>query len=257
MAIITFNEQHNLARTLAAIKPIADEIVVVDSNSTDGTRSIARDFKARIFKEDFKGHIAQKNSALDKCTMDWILAIDADEVVDKTLASAIREAVKQEGFDGFKISRKSIYLGKTINYMWQPDIHLRLVRRAATPSWGGYDPHDKLFITSGSGKIGKLNGILQHYSYRNLNDHWNKTVKYAHISAESYAKMGRRFRLYKLLFSPLFAFLKNYIFRGGFIDGIRGVFAASSQIVSIFLKYAFLWEIEHRKKQHHSKKERR
>ncbi|MDR0664711.1 MAG: glycosyltransferase family 2 protein [Helicobacteraceae bacterium] len=240
-AIITFNEEDNLPRTLEAVKTIANEIVVVDSHSSDRTREIALSYGAKVFDEDWKGHIEQKNSALEKCGGKWILSIDADEVVSDELIKSIEQAIANDDAEGYIISRKSVYLGKTLNYMWRPDRHLRLVRRDANPKWGGYNPHDRLTI---NGKTAKLKGDLIHYSYKDLRDHWKRLIVYARLAAESYAQKGKRFSLIKLLFNPFWGVTKSYIFRLGFLDGIQGLFAAFSKGVYIFLKYAFVWEIE-------------
>ncbi|MDR2152564.1 MAG: glycosyltransferase family 2 protein [Helicobacteraceae bacterium] len=250
VAVITFNEEGNLARTLEAIKTIANEIIVVDSHSSDRTREIAQDFGAKVFEEDWKGHIAQKNSALEKCVGKWILSIDADEVASAELIKSIAQAIASDNADGFMISRKSVYLGKTLNYMWRPDLHLRLVKRDAKPRWSGYNPHDSLKI---EGKIVKLKGDLIHYSYKDLSDHWNRLIVYARLAAESYAQKGKRFSLLKLLFNPMWGVTKSYIFRLGFLDGIQGLFAAFSKGVYIFLKYAFVWEIEQAAKRQKAK----
>ncbi|MDR1450845.1 MAG: glycosyltransferase family 2 protein [Helicobacteraceae bacterium] len=241
VAVITFNEEENLARTLKAVKPLADEIIVVDSHSTDRTREIALNYGAKVFDEDWKGHIAQKNSALEKCVGKWIFSIDADEVLSAELAKAIAQAIAGENAEGFIISRKSVYLGKTLNYMWRPDRHLRLVKRDAKPRWSGYNPHDILTI---EGKTAPLKGDLIHYSYKDLSDHWRRLIVYARLAAESYAQKGRRFSLFRLLFNPLWGIIKTYIFRLGFLDGIQGLLAAFSKGVYIFLKYAFLFELQ-------------
>ncbi|MDR1910952.1 MAG: glycosyltransferase family 2 protein [Helicobacteraceae bacterium] len=244
VAIVVFNEEDNLPRSLEAIKAIADEIIAVDSHSTDKTREIAASFGAKVYEEDWKGHIAQKNSALDKCSQDWILAIDADEVVSPKLALAIKNVVENGDCDGYEINRQSVYLGRTLRFMWQPDRKLRLVRRSANPRWGGYDPHDKLFI---KGKTGRLEGVLTHYSYKDLADHWRRLIAYAQTGAISYNQNGKKFSFFKLFANPILGVLKSYLLRGGFLDGLQGFFAAVSKGVYIFLKYAFLWEIERQK----------
>jgi glycosyltransferase involved in cell wall biosynthesis len=246
VALITFNEENNLPRTLEAVKTIADEIIVVDSHSTDRTREIALSFGAKVYEEDWKGHIAQKNSALEKCKNEWILSIDADEVVSPQLVQSIAQSLADPSeTSGFIISRKSVYLGRTLNFMWRPDRHLRLVRRNASPCWGGYNPHDTLKI---DGKTALIKGDLTHYSYKDLSDHWRRLIAYARLAAESYAQKGKRFSLFKLLFNPLWGITKTYIFRLGFLDGIEGLFAAFSKGVYIFLKYAFLYELLYKNK---------
>jgi glycosyltransferase involved in cell wall biosynthesis len=242
VSIISFNEADNIARTLDSIKAIAAEIVVVDSHSSDDTRRIARSYGAKVFEEDWKGHVAQKNSALEKCTQPWVLALDCDEVVSVRLKKAIVDAVLTKTGAGFRIRRRSHYLGRRLRYNWYPDQKLRLVKMSAAPHWEGYDPHDRLAI---SGPVGELDGDLIHYSYKNLEDHFVRLVRYARIAADSYYRNGRRFRVYKLASRPLAAFLKKYLLRGGCLDGLQGLIIAVSSFVYVFLKYMFLWERQH------------
>jgi glycosyltransferase involved in cell wall biosynthesis len=244
VALISFNEEDNIGRTLEAVRGIAAEIVVVDSHSTDRTREIARRMGARVFEEDWKGHIAQKNSALDRCTQPWILALDCDEVVSEGLRDAIAAAVTEPAADGYLVNRRTVYLGRTLEHMWQPDWKLRLVRREANPVWGGYDPHDSLSLDGTTSRL--HGGFLEHHSYRDLDDHFRRLVGYARIAAHSYHEHGKRSGPGKIVFSPLAGVLKSYILRGGFLDGMPGLIAASSKLAYILFKYCFLWELEHR-----------
>ena len=241
VSIISFNEAANIGRTLNSILPIASEIVVVDSHSTDNTPKIAAEKGAKVFDEDWKGHIRQKNSALEKCTQPWILSLDCDEVVSSELREAIIEAVSQGNRPGYTINRRSFYLGKLLRYAWQPDWKLRLVRKDAGPSWVGYDPHDRLRI---AGRSGRLKGDLIHYSYADLRDHLQRLITYAEITATSYHQNGRRFHWRHLLISPQVAFLKKYILKRAFLDGSQGFIVSMSSFIYVFLKYLFLWEID-------------
>ncbi|MDJ0781169.1 MAG: glycosyltransferase family 2 protein [Desulfosarcinaceae bacterium] len=242
VAIISFNEAENIARTLRSIADIAAEIVVVDSHSGDATREIAAQFGANVYTEDWKGHVRQKNSALMKCTQPWVLALDCDEVVGADLKRSIISAVRTKAAGGFRVCRRSDYLGKRLRHNWYPDRKLRLVRRSAQPRWEGYDPHDRLVI---SGPVGDLNGDLIHYSYKNIEDHFIRLVHYARIAADSYYQEGRRFHLHQLVTRPLAAFIKKYFLRAGFLDGLQGLVIAVSSLVYVFLKYMFLWERQH------------
>jgi glycosyltransferase involved in cell wall biosynthesis len=241
VAIISFNEEDNIARTLESIHGLASEIVVVDSHSTDRTREIARDFGAEVWEEDWKGHVRQKNSALDKCGQAYVLALDCDEVLSSELRESIREAVRGEAAEGFSMNRKTFYLGRFLEHTWQPEWRLRLVKSSAHPKWGGYDPHDHLTV---EGRIQRIKGDLHHYSYRDIGDHFNRAVTYPKLSARAYHGMGRRFRVYNLLFNPMVAFVKVYFLKLGFLDGVRALSVAGSEAFSTFLKYLYLWEIE-------------
>ncbi|MDR0454248.1 MAG: glycosyltransferase family 2 protein [Deferribacteraceae bacterium] len=241
VSIISFNEEKNIARTLEAVKGLADEIIVVDSLSTDNTVALAESVGAKVFIEKWKGHIAQKNSALEKCSGEWILALDCDEVVTPELRESIEKVIKGESdFCGYAINRRTFYMGRLLRYSWQPDWKLRFVRKSAAPAWGGYDPHDVLHT---GGRISKLSGDLIHYSYKNFADHIQKTVKYAEISAKSYAEKEKKSGFWALLLKPFLVFFKKLIAQRGILDGVPGVMAAFSGAVYVYIKYAFLWEL--------------
>ncbi len=245
VAMISFNEEPKIRRTIEAVAQIASEIVVVDSHSTDATRAIAADLGAQVFEEDWKGHIAQKNSALEKCTQPWILALDCDEVVSPGLREAIITAVRRPRAGGYLVNRQTVYLGRALKHMWQPDWKLRLVRRESNPVWTGYDPHDHLRI---EGKTAKLRGgVLEHDSYRDLRDHFERMLVYARTSAMSYHERGKRSGIGKIVVSPAVAFAKALLVKGAILDGVPGLIAAGSTYASVFLKYCFLWELEHRR----------
>ncbi|MGQ9820054.1 MAG: glycosyltransferase family 2 protein [Candidatus Kapaibacteriales bacterium] len=243
--LISFNEEENLSKTLGAIVDIASEIVMVDSGSTDSTIKIAKSFGAKIFIEEWKGYVEQKNSALSKCTQEWILALDCDEVVTPELRRSIVEVIQNNERYAYLLDRVTFYLGKKMKYSWRPDWKLRLVRRDCNPRWGGIAPHDKLFVDC---TTKKLKGELFHFSYQNLKDHFYKTVNYSQISAESYKMLQRKFRFYNLLLNPAFAFIKLYFLNFGFLDGYRGLIAGVSSALSSFLKYSFLWELHFNEK---------
>ncbi len=250
VSIITFNEEENLPNALKSIKDIAEEIIIVDSGSTDKTVSIAKDYGAKVFIEKWKGYVAQKNSALEKCTKDWILSLDADEIVSEELKDNIIRVINSPDADGYYINRITYYSGKFLKHSWQPDWKLRLVKRKANPKWKGIDPHDFLTI---DGKTSKLSGYLLHYSYKDIYDHFFRALKYSKISAENYYKLGKKFRIYNLIFNPIWAFVKQYILKLGFLDGLRGLSVAKSYSFSIFLKYMFLWELEQKGKDKNGK----
>jgi glycosyltransferase involved in cell wall biosynthesis len=241
VSIISFNEEKNIGRTLKSVAPLAAEIILVDSRSTDSTVAIAESFGAKVFVEDWKGHIAQKNSALQKCSCEWVLSLDCDEEITPELASEIEKALENPKADGYFINRRTFYLGKLMKGAWQPDLKLRLVKRSAEPHWTGIDPHDALKI---KGSTSSISGDLIHYSYAGIEHHFRKTIDYARISAESYFKLGRKFSLFKFLLNPPAAFIRLFFLNRGYKDGIRGVIAAFSSMVGTFLKYAFLFDLE-------------
>jgi glycosyltransferase involved in cell wall biosynthesis len=239
VAIISHNEERNIARTLTALSGLADEIVVVDSFSSDATIEIAKSYGAHVFSEEWKGFIEQKNSALAKCAGIWILCLDSDEVVTSDLREEIRRHITSKTEVSGIINRRTVYCGKIMRRAWQPDNKLRLVHRNSRPEWGGYNPHD---VLSASGTSVKFKGEILHYSYTDIRDHWQKTVFYAHSTASSYADSGKTMSVLNFVINPLFAFVKNYLFRGWFLDGIPGLIAGMSAFLYGFLKYIFLWE---------------
>jgi glycosyltransferase involved in cell wall biosynthesis len=239
VSIITYNEESNIGRTVESVSDIASEIVIVDSNSTDNTPEIARIYGAKLYTEEWKGFAEQKNSCLKKCTQDWILCLDADELVSDELKNSIINEISNPQANGYQIKRQTFYLGKLLKYAWQPDLNLRLVQKTSNPLWIGNIVHESLQI---EGQIKKLNGTLIHFSYNNLKHHFNKTVEYARISAQSYSELGKNFHFYNLIINPILAWFRLYIINKGFLDGTRGFIAAASSFVYTFLKYAFLFE---------------
>lgn len=240
VSLISLNEEDYLPKTLESIADIASEIILVDSGSTDSTVKIAESFGAKVFIEEWKGYVEQKNSALSKCTQEWILALDCDEVVTPELRNSIIEVIEYNKKFAYELDRVTFYLGRKMKYSWRPDWKLRLVRRDCNPKWGGISPHDKLFADCA---VKKLKGELLHFSFKDLKDHFFKTINYSKISAESYKAIGKKFWFYNLLLNPVFSFFKLYFLNLGFFDGFRGLIAAVSSALSSFLKYSFLWEL--------------
>ncbi len=239
VAIITYNEEDIIGRTLEAVKDIASEIVVVDSGSTDRTREIAESYGAKVYVEEWKGYAGQKNSALEKCTQEWVFFLDADEVVSEELRRSVIKELRNPKADGYLINRRTYYLGRLLRYTWQPEWRLRLVRVSAQPFWKG-DIHEELLVEKGN--IMKLRGSIYHYSYRSLSDHINKAVKFSRAAAlqKNYKDAG----ILDLLVRPLWAFFKTYLLQRGVLDGYAGLVASMMSMVYTFLKYAFLYELK-------------
>jgi len=239
VAIITKNEEDRLPKTLRAIKDLADEIVVVDSGSIDKTVEVAKKYGAKVFIEDWKGYGPQKQSALQKCSGEWILFLDADEVVDKELKEEIKRVINNPTAEGYRLRRRVIYLGKPLKFIWSREYLLRLVKRSANPRWEG-TIHEKLKV---DGKVETLKrGTIYHYTYRNLKEHFLKSVRYAEMSAEERFKKGRKPSAVKFFLSPLWSFFKVYLLKGGIFEGRRGFLIAFSYALNFLLKEAFLWE---------------
>jgi glycosyltransferase involved in cell wall biosynthesis len=245
VAIISFNEENNIVRCLESVRHLAAEIMVVDSHSTDRTVEIARSLGAQVFVEEWKGHVGQKNSALDKCSCEWILSIDCDEVVSEELAASISRALARGGdADGYRINRKTFFLGRWIEHAWYPDFNMRLIRRDSG-RWQGLDPHDNLVVP---GKNGTIDGDMYHYSFKDMRDFFDRTVRYAAIECKSYDRADKKAGLSKLLVNPLYGFFKHYVLKRGFLDGLPGFIIAVTNGIYIFMKYALLWEVQRDRK---------
>lgn len=245
VAIITHNEEKNIPRCLQAAAILEPEFIIIDSHSTDNTLEIAKKFNAKCFSEDWKGFSEQKNSLIEKCNSEWILFLDADEVLSPELSNEILEAFEKQGIDGYSINRKTHYLGKLMNYAWRPDWNLRLVRKTSNPRWLGGIVHESLQI---DGNIQQLHGDMVHYSYRDITHHFQKMLDYAHLSAQSYHQSGKKFRLMNLVLNPLIAFFRLFLMHRGYLDGIRGFIAAASSFAGTFMKYLYLWELEQKQR---------
>ena len=239
VAIITFNEEDRLPLTLESVKDLADEIIIVDSGSTDGTLKIAENFGAKTFQNNWNGFSNQKNIALEKCTNDWVLSLDADEVLTKELLSEIKEVIANSSTYSYSINRKTYYLGKLLNNMWQPDYQLRLVNKKNNPRWNGNLVHEGIEVDC---EIKKLKNHLIHYSYRDLNDHFTKMIKYAELASQELVKKEKKPSTIKLLINPIVKFKKQYFLKGGYKDGVPGLVASISSIIYTFMKYAYLFE---------------
>lgn len=240
LAVITRDEHDSLPRLLDAAEAFADEVVVVDSGSTDGTAELARDRGATVVETDWPGFGPQKNRAFEACNGEWLLSLDADEVPDETLAAALAGVGAEEGVHGYTLERTAVYLGEPVRHAWSDERLVRLVRRGHG-RWADVPVHETLDV---DGRIEHLPGQLVHHSYRDLGDHWDKLVRYARAGAVKADAAGRVFRVHQLLTHPCAAFLRRYVFKLGFLDGVRGLLVAGSAAVSAFLKYAFLFELQ-------------
>ncbi len=243
VTVITFNEAPNIAGALESVA-WADEIVVVDSGSTDDTVAIARSHGARVESRAWTGYGAQKNHAAACASQDWILSLDADERVTPKLASEIR-ALMERGpvAQGYRFPRVTYYLGRWIRSTdWYPDVHVRLYDRRAA-RWNDRKVHEGLDL---EGRVERLEGELLHYPYRNISDHLSKIDRYTTLAAEQWAADGRRASAIQALVHPRLAFFRNYVLKGGFRDGAAGLLVSLLNSHYVFLKYAKLLEIQQR-----------
>lgn len=238
VVVITFNEERNIARCLASVKEIADDIVVVDSFSTDRTESIVREHGARFVQHAFEGHIEQKNWAITQAKHPFILSLDADEAIDDVLRDSIARA-KSDDADGYTMNRLTNYCGSWIKHGgWYPDVKLRLWD-SRKGSWTGINPHDRYELASSS-RSEHLAGDILHYSYYALGDHWKQVDYFTTIAARAYAAEGKRASFVKLWLSPIAKFIGAYFLQLGFLDGRHGFTIARISAYATYLKYAKL-----------------
>lgn len=244
--IITYNEEKNIKRCIESLD-FVDEIVVVDSLSSDNTSTIAKELGAKVIEQKFLGHIDQKQLAVESAKHDWILSLDADEEVSPELKASIVELIKKPlEYDAYEMKRVSFHLGRWIRHGgWYPDKKIRLFNRQKA-YWGGYNPHDKVIV---NGKVGMLDGDLKHYVFTDLRHNIDTNNSYSSIMAEDLYKKGKKFSYLKLFFKPVGKFLEVYIYKRGFLDGTAGFIIAVGASYSMFLKFAKLWELERVKKE--------
>jgi len=246
VALITLNEEANLARTLESVAPLVrhgqGEIIVVDSGSTDRTLEIAKTFGVQLFTEPWKAFAAQKNSAMEKGSGDWILQLDADEALEPELAEEIRRALDSpENAVGFYLPRKNFFLGRWIKHGgYYPDPKLRLIRRGAG-KFEEYGAHPTIKVT---GPTGQLKHSLIHDAYPTLRGYIDHMNSYSSSGAEvAVAKGRRRFSLIDIVLRPKLTFIYNYFLRLGFLDGREGLLLHAYHAVYVSWKYAKAWEL--------------
>jgi glycosyltransferase involved in cell wall biosynthesis len=243
VVIITFNEQRNIARCIDSILPVADDIVVVDSFSTDETVRIAEKKGARIVQHPFEGHIEQKNFAITQARFPHILSLDADESPDAVFLSQIQSIKNNWIYDGYSVNRLNNYCGQWIRHgAWYPDIKLRLWD-SRKGKWAGTNPHDKFEMQADS-RILHVPGNLLHYSYQTTDEHRKKADYFSGIAARAYNMNGKKSSVLKVAFSPVFRFLRDYIIKLGFLDGKAGFDIARIIAYEVYLKYSKLRKLK-------------
>ena len=241
VTVITHNEARNIAAALESVS-WADEIIVVDSRSTDDTMALARPRATRVESRGWPGYGAQKNYAAGLASHDWILSLDADERVTPELAREIRDLLASgPPARGYRIPRVAFYLGRWIRSTdWYPDYQLRLYDRRAG-RWNERRVHEALVL---DGATGTLRNELQHYPYRDIAHHLQTIDRYTTFAAEDWLEAGRRASAAQAFFHPRFAFLRNYVLRRGFRDGSAGLLVSILNAHYVFLKFAKLWELQ-------------
>jgi glycosyltransferase involved in cell wall biosynthesis len=237
--IITYNEADRIEACLRSVS-FCDEIVVVDSHSTDATRELAAALGARVLEQDWPGYRSQKQFAVDAAGSDWVLCVDADERVSADLRGEI-EAVRDKGFAGcagWSVPRITDYFGRFLRHgNTYPDRLVRLFDRRRG-GWIGDEIHENTRV---SGRIGRLHGHLEHYSYRSLTDHQDRMQRYGELMGRALYDRGKRCGLTKVLVNPQWRFVRGYFFRLGFLDGWRGLVFALIEANYVRRKYLHLY----------------
>lgn len=244
VCIITHNEEANIGRTLASVKAIADEMIVVDSGSTDKTVAIAQSLGAKVFSEPWKGFAAQKNSCLAKATGDWVLSLDADEEVSPELEASIRTLLISShppDYKGYKMNRRNIYFGRWIKHCgYYPDPKLRLIRRGAA-EFELRAVHEDMKM---AGPLGHLQGDLIHHAYPNMESFIEHCNRYSSLGAGMVvAERTVGFSVTNIVLRPLVRFVYSYFFRLGFLDGREGLLVLMNHAAYVSWKYAKAWEL--------------
>ena len=239
--IITYNEADRIGACIEALR-FCDEIVVVDSHSSDDTRAIAGRLGARVIERDWPGYRSQKQFATDAASHDWVLCVDADERVTPALRAQI-EALRVGGFagaSGWTIPRLTDYFGRFLRHgnTW-PDRQIRLYDRRAA-RWVGYEVHEKIAVT---GAVAALSGPLEHFAYRNFDDHLARMDRYAALMAAELYRAGRRCGVLPVVFNPAWRLFRGLVVKGGLLDGWRGLMFHIVEAGYVRRKYLRLWAL--------------
>lgn len=240
--IITFNEEKKIEGCLKSLLGVADEIIVIDSCSMDRTETICRQYPVKFISHQFEGYVAQKNYAVLQASYDYILSLDADERLSNELKDSILQLKNNWGnVHGYAVDRFNYYCGKWMYFSgWYPERKIRLWDRRKA-QWGGTDPHD--FVHVPKNKTKTLKGNLIHYAYLTVDEHLQQVYKFAEIAARAKYKKGEKVSfIINVIFSPLFRFVKSFLFQLGFLDGYYGFLFCSISASLTFFKYVRLYE---------------
>jgi glycosyltransferase involved in cell wall biosynthesis len=241
--IISYNEERNIEKCLKSLLPVVDEIIVVDSFSTDKTRRICEKFEVKFIEQSFLGYIEQKNFALNQASNNYIVSLDGDEELSETLQKSIIQLKTNWTFNGYYCNRLNNFCGQWIKHSdWYPNKKLRIFDRRVA-SWNGINPHDNIEMDIPNQNLGFLKGDILHWTYQTYSDFNLKTEHFSTISAKSYYDLGKKATIWKILFNPPWAFFKAYFLRLGFLDGINGLVICVQTANITFLKYTKLREL--------------
>ena len=237
VVIITFNEQEVIASCIDSVSGLADEIIIVDSFSTDKTASISKSKGAKFIEHIFEGYTNQKNWAMDQASFDWILSLDADEQISKELYQSILNVKNNPDHDSYSMNRLNFYCNQAIKTCgWYPDKKIRFWNRKKG-KWAGKDVHEKIEMNLDA-TTGFLKGDILHFTYPTHKDMLKQVENFANMSANQLKDKASFQLIFKMIFSPIFKFIKNYLFKLGFTDGKPGFLICYHQSREVFLKYS-------------------
>jgi glycosyltransferase involved in cell wall biosynthesis len=236
--IITFNEEKYIENCLVSLKKVADEILVVDSFSTDGTEVICKKHNVRFLKHKFEGYVEQKNFALTQATFPHVISLDADEALSDELVKSILKVKGSFNNDGYIVNRLSNYCGTWLKHSIYPDSRLRIFD-SRKGKWVGPNPHDRFILDKG-GKSCKIKGDLLHWNFKTYEEHVEKMNKFSTIAALEAFKAGKKAGQFTAFFHSAWSFFRSFFLSGGFLDGYDGYLFCSLSAYTSFLKYAKL-----------------
>ncbi len=238
--MITKNEEKNLPESLESVRDLVDEIIVVDSGSDDNTVKIAQNFGAKVFQRNFDSFSNQKNYALSLASNEWVLHLDADEVLSEQLKNEIKNTLDRTEYDGFYLVRANFFLKKQMKHAGLGrEARLRLAKKSLSKYVGGII-HEELSV---EGRLGYMNNLFYHYTCQTLDNYFIKFDKYTTLGAVKMYENNKKFYITDLFFRPVIEFVKRYALRMGFLDGIEGFIWAALGMYYSFIKYVKLWQL--------------
>lgn len=242
VVIIAKNEADIIGNTLQSLQGLTDDIVIVDSGSTDDTVSIGKQFSASIIETGWQGYGPNKNKGINAAKNDWILNLDADEAIDEELKKYLLTLELANDNIVYEVNFKNFFCGKQIRFgEWSGDKHVRLFNRTKT-KWNDAAVHESLLLPPGV-QTKSLKGNILHHTSNSIDDHISKTIAYAKLNAEKYFRQNKQAGFFKLRVAPGLTFFQHYILRLGFLDGWEGYFIAKTTAWYTFLKYSYLREM--------------
>lgn len=237
--IITFNEERNIERCLVSLKNVCDEIIVLDSFSTDQTEAICHSHHVKFVQHAFDGHIQQKNRAMQLAETDWVLSLDADEALTEELSQAILKVKQNPSGEAYAFNRLTNYCGHWVKHCgWYPDTKTRLVKKERA-HWTGVNPHDRLERMD-QGKVELLKGDLLHYSYYTKEDHFKQIEYFGNIAAKELFEQGKNISWLLLYVKVVNQFIKSFWIKLGVLDGRTGLLISMRSAYATYVKYCKL-----------------